>query len=50
MKLLSKMFLNSLFAVLPLSITCYAVFWLATKAEHFLGDPLRVRLGVYPNG
>lgn len=44
MRRLRNIFLKGLAALLPVVLTLYLVYWLATTAEEFLGDALRVVL------
>ena len=44
MRRLWNTFLKGLAAVLPVALTIYVVFWLATTAESILSGPLRVIL------
>lgn len=44
MRKLWNTFLKGLAAVLPVALTIYVVFWLATAAESILGGPLRAWL------
>lgn len=50
MRYVPRMIRNGLFAVLPISITLYGLYWLATKTESILGGPLKAHLGEYPKG
>ncbi len=46
MKKLSRWFINGLLAVLPISITVYLTWWIASLAENVFGVPLRSWMGV----
>ena len=46
MKRISRWFINGLLALLPISITLYVTWWIASLAESFFGAPLRRWLGV----
>lgn len=46
MKRLSRWFINGLLAVLPISITVYVTWWIASLAENVFGTPLRTWIGV----
>ena len=46
MKRLSRWFINGLLAFLPISITLYVTWWIASLAEGVFGAPLRSWLGV----
>ena len=52
MQSVSKTFLNGLLAILPISLSLYAVYWLGTGAESLLGGNLKNILpeGVYVPG
>ena len=41
MKWMTKIYLEGLLAILPLSISIFAVYWLAGHAEAILGSPLK---------
>ncbi|MDR1744850.1 MAG: DUF502 domain-containing protein [Planctomycetota bacterium] len=43
---LSRWFINGLLAVLPISITVYVTWWIASLAENVFGAPLRTWMGV----
>ena len=43
---LSRWFINGLLAVLPITITLYVTWWIASLAENTFGSPLRTWLGV----
>lgn len=46
MKKLSRWFINGLIAFLPITITLYVTWWIASLAESVFGAPLRSWLGV----
>lgn len=46
MKKLSRWFINGLLALLPITITLYVTWWIASMAENVFGAPLRRYLGV----
>lgn len=46
MKKMSRWFFNGLLALLPISITLYVTWWIASLAENVFGAPLRKWLGV----
>ncbi|MCC8190564.1 MAG: DUF502 domain-containing protein [Planctomycetes bacterium] len=46
MNRLSRWFINGLLAFLPLSVTLYVTWWIASLAEGVFGAPLRRYLGV----
>lgn len=46
MKRLSRWFINGLIAFLPITITLYVTWWIASLAESVFGAPLRSWLGV----
>ncbi len=46
MKRLSRWFINGLLAILPISITVYVTWWIASLAEGVFGAPLRSWMGV----
>lgn len=46
MKRLSRWFINGLLAILPITITLYVTWWIASLAENVFGAPLRTWLGV----
>lgn len=46
MKRMSRWFINGLLAVLPITITLYVTWWIASLAENVFGAPLRTWLGV----
>lgn len=46
MKRLSRWFINGLIAFLPITITLYVTWWIASLAESVFGAPLRRWLGV----
>lgn len=46
MKRMSRWFINGLLALLPISITLYVTWWIASLAEDVFGAPLRRWLGV----
>lgn len=46
MKRFSRWFINGLLAFLPISITLYVTWWIASLAEGVFGAPLRTWLGV----
>lgn len=46
MKRLSRWFINGLVAFLPITITLYVTWWIASLAESVFGGPLRRYLGV----
>ncbi len=46
MKRISRWFINGLLALLPITITLYVTWWIASLAESFFGAPLRGWLGV----
>ena len=45
MKKLGTLFLQGLFAILPVALTVYLVYWLATSAEAVLGQAMRFVIG-----
>ncbi len=47
MKRISRWFINGLLASLPISITLYVTWWIASLAESVFGAPLRRWLGVH---
>ncbi len=46
MKKVSRWFINGLLAILPITITLYVTWWIASLAENVFGAPLRSWLGV----
>jgi Uncharacterized conserved protein len=46
MKKVSRWFINGLLAFLPISITLYVTWWIASRAESVFSAPLRRYLGV----
>lgn len=46
MKKISRWFINGLVALMPISITVYVTWWVATMCENFFGTPLRRWMGV----
>jgi len=44
-KKLGTLFLQGLFAILPVALTVYLVYWLATSAEAVLGQAMRFVIG-----
>ncbi len=46
MKRVSRWFINGLLAILPITITLYVTWWIASLAENVFGAPLRSWLGV----
>lgn len=46
MKKMSRWFINGLLALLPITITLYVTWWIASMAENVFGAPLRGWLGV----
>ncbi len=46
MKRISRWFINGLLAFLPITITLYVTWWIASLAESVFGAPLRRYLGV----
>lgn len=46
MRRMSRWFINGLVATLPISVTLYITWWIATLAENFFGGPLSKWLGV----
>jgi uncharacterized membrane protein len=45
MKTLGKLFVQGLMAILPIALTLYLIYWLATTAEAVLGAMLRALIG-----
>lgn len=45
MSTITRAFLRGLLAVVPLAVTIYLLFWMATTAEQLLGPPIRHALG-----
>ncbi|MFH0911664.1 MAG: DUF502 domain-containing protein [Planctomycetota bacterium] len=41
MKRLSNLFFKGLLAILPISISLYAIYWAGSSAEHFLGKAIQ---------
>jgi uncharacterized membrane protein len=47
MKKLGTLFLQGLLAILPIALTLYALYWLASTAESALGRLIRILIGDY---
>ena len=47
MKKIGKLFLQGLIAILPIALTLYVIYWLATTAESVLGQAIRFVIGGY---
>jgi uncharacterized membrane protein len=45
MKRIGKIFIQGLMAILPIALTLYLIYWLATTAESVLGQVLRSLIG-----
>jgi uncharacterized membrane protein len=45
MKAISKLFIQGLMAILPIALTLYLIYWLATSAESVLGRVIRYVIG-----
>jgi uncharacterized membrane protein len=45
MKAISKLFIQGLMAILPIALTLYLIYWLATSAESVLGRVIRYVVG-----
>lgn len=52
MKSFTRRFLNGLFAILPISVSIFAGYWLLARTEKLLGEPLKKLLGdgIYREG
>ena len=47
MKKIGRLFLQGLMAILPITLTLYLIYWLATTAESLLGGAIKIVAGDY---